>query len=81
MRSSDQGRPAPVAGEVKRLGLVQRVAALRLAKVAPGDLRLAGLRIDKLDDARARDALTDALRHRLDHQPQRRLFRRAFGLA
>ena len=46
-----QRRAARVACQIERLGRAQGVAALGLAEIAPGDLRLAGHRIDELDHA------------------------------
>ena len=72
---------ARVADQVKGGGLAQRVAALALAEVAPGDLRQASDGIDELDHPRARDAAAHALRHGLHHQPECGLGGRALGLA
>ena len=75
-----QRHPAGVAGEVQRLGRLQRIPTLRLAQVAPDDMRLAGNRIDELDHARPADPLPDPLRHLLHHKAQCRLIRCPLGL-
>jgi hypothetical protein len=76
-------RPAAlVARQIDRAGgrALERIAALALGQIAPGDLAGPRHPIDKLDHPGTTFAAADAHDHRLHHQPQPRLGGRALGL-
>ncbi len=73
-----QRRAALIAGQVDRaFAAGQRVATLRLAAIAAGDLRQAGGGVDKLDHPGAGFRPAQPQRHPLHHQPQPGIGRRA----
>ena len=73
--------PARITGEIHRRRIAfERVAALALAQIPPGDLRQAGIAIDQLQHARTALPLPHAKGHFLNHQPQPRIRRRALSL-